>query len=176
MQASQAYSSVDQISNYQNPWGDSSASASGRPLTRREAIRARAAARKKADIHTGQEQAGSAWAGKEKPEKPATTKSESTEVQHPAPQQGHSNSSQVWALKSQDISVESLPNGVINILGDGLGVVINSGVSVGKSVSKVVKAGARVVPGVAATALVGVAGVSVVYGNVSSFPLTWKIF
>ena len=181
MQANQAYSSDDRISNYNNPWGGSAAGADGQPLTRREAIRVRAAAKRRAGLNDGQ-QAETVW-GAEKEVLEAVTKQSSEAAEEtpsapasePAPAMGYKKRSEVWALKSQDISVESLPNGVINVLGDGLGVVIDTGISAGNSITSVLKAGVRAAPAFTATGLVAIAGASVIYGNVTSFPLAWKI-
>lgn len=181
--AQQIRANLEQPVSYQNPWEDSAASPTG-PLSRRDAIRARAAAKKRASIQAEADTLAASFdedefdedeiaAGADHPaaapRKKKTKKKKAAKAGKPAP------SSAVWALGPQEIPVENLPMGVVNIIGDGVGAVFETGKSAGRSLSSAVKTTMETAPAVASAGMVGVAGAGLVFGYANGITMAWKI-
>jgi hypothetical protein len=197
MLAAQATAHIDQIESYQNPWDAAASAGNAEPMSRRDAIRHRASAKRRAAIRAEQELEQTAWQNREEAEAEAAAAAAEVDAEvetadEPSPKKakksgknekpgksgknGKPGKSEVWALSPQNIPIENLPNGVINVLGDGLASVVDTGISAGNSITSAVKVGARAVPVVAATGMVGVAGVGMIYGYATNLPFVVKVF
>ncbi|OEJ69723.1 hypothetical protein [Magnetovibrio blakemorei] len=180
---------ADPIDSYENPWGESDGA--GKPMSRRDAIRARAAAKRLAqlvgerDAVTGHFVDEDHYAEAETSDTqiaddnvvhdnvghaaeaaPARSKKE-------APQTARRPSYKIGG--SRDITIESLPYGVINVIGDGIVAVVDGTIAAGTSVSTAIKPVTRLVPPAAAAGLVCIAGVGVFYGYSQALSLAWKV-
>lgn len=180
IQAQQIRASADQLSGYENPWNDAGPGADTGPLSRRDAIRARAAAKRRANI---QAKAGDLDYGTIEEDDYEDLEDEAVEEssrpQREARKQtkpkGAEASSTVWALGPQEIPVENLPMGVVNIIGDSVGAVVETGKSAGSSLNSALKTTLKTTPAIASVGMVGVAGTGLLLGYASSITMAWKI-
>ncbi|MEG3620047.1 hypothetical protein V5T82_16400 [Magnetovibrio sp. PR-2] len=171
MQASLTrFRDADPIDSYENPWGGTGEDDLKRPMTRREAIVARAAAKRRASIQGERE---AMYTSQGAPDD--STEPDSDPVEQPAETKKRRKSKSRTNAKQYKIPVENLPVGVINVIGDGVVAVVDGTISAGNTVGTAMKPVVRLVPPTAATGLVCVAGAGVLLGYASAINIPWKI-
>lgn len=170
---------TDTIDSYDNPWGDQPPESG--PMSRRDAIRARAAAKRQAEIAearddmTGQFEPVDEQVETIAPQN-AQSAAPNTDKPSGKPKGGAKRRKKAPATGgAKNISVESLPIGVINVIGDGVVAVVDGSISTGSTIATAMKPVVKMVPPVTVAGLVCVAGAGVFYSYAHALPVPWKI-
>jgi hypothetical protein len=106
-----------------------------------------------------------AQSGERRPKAKVKAKKKFPELAHEPGRKSRSGKSQTWALSEQEIPVETLPAGVINMLSDSVYTVVDSGKSAGRTLASKVLAGAKTKIPIVTVALVGIGSAGMAYGH-----------